>query len=246
MYDDGEESGDGYTRTSSGFTELYNRPYAPELKWLDTFFLSTLGFYLGAIFNGDSEKMGINYVRQGSASNQRIGSKFTIWRLLMRVTFYTDPLVLDIADYSSFVYPKALRLMLVLDKQANGLLPTLDDILSTVGVDVVGAGFVEGERFNAYMNADNKDRFVLLHDKTLILTQSISMTATDFMMSGDQKLYEIEIDFDDGLEIEMSGIEGNLANVKSNNLIFLYVPDYPEITNRDHVSWSSRIFFTDY
>jgi len=88
----------------------------------------------------------VNLVATGTDFNNRIGRKIIIKSFQVRSIFtLEDP-----------TEPNAIRCMLVYDKQTNGNLPGIADILDTATAANAQAAMV---------NLNNRDRFVILMDK---------------------------------------------------------------------------------
>ena len=115
----------------------------------------------------------LNNITQGADATQRIGRKVQIKSIRVRVSVrINDDYVTEVPDTnnvlvdyetksSSYANPQSCRLVLVWDKQPNGI--------------IAGSGQVF-ESMNGYngsdsmMNLDNRDRFVILADETKILS----------------------------------------------------------------------------
>lgn len=65
----------------------------------------------------------------------------------------------QIRDYSTNKVNSLQRIMLVIDKQVNGSMPSITDILDTATVD-------------SLRNLDNRSRFNIIYDKVMKLTQT--------------------------------------------------------------------------
>lgn len=85
----------------------------------------------------------INGVAQGTDYNQRVGRESVMKSLYSRMTF---------ADATQI---NMVRLLYVYDKQCNGVLPAITDILANASV-------------YAPMNLNNKDRFQTISDKVMV------------------------------------------------------------------------------
>lgn len=88
----------------------------------------------------------------GSDFNNRIGRKIQIRSIYLRMR----ALITAAEDMSQVaVAPQVGRIMLVVDAQPNGTLPSITDILV-------------GNNVQSHLNADNRDRFSIIMDKELV------------------------------------------------------------------------------
>lgn len=130
---------------SGGWSSKKTRNSKPELKAIDIEFSQ---FYPTPNFLG----LPINICQQGTARNQRIGSKIFMKYLLFRFTIYgtqeTSTAVID----NQLQY----RILVVYDFQTNGVVPNLTDVLSVTGTF---------KSITSPLNLNNKDRFRILADK---------------------------------------------------------------------------------
>lgn len=78
----------------------------------------------------------VNLIAQGTAANEHVGRKVSMKSIMLR---------------SKFTSTDVTRVVLVYDKEANGVLATTAQIFSI-------------DRINSPMNLDNSDRFVVLAD----------------------------------------------------------------------------------
>jgi len=250
--DECEEVGDGFTRLSSGYSERFQK--GVELKFLDFFFSTGDSAVDGRICADSGQYTGVNYVKQGTAANERIGTMFTIWRMRFILSPYLLPYsTLPTFPTSTFsaLFTSAVRVFLVLDKQCNGQLPTFEDIFSVDLTAGPGGNFRRYNVWSSFENTNNSERFSILHEEILTLKPRIMGSGVDgsgneiVWVGGDQEDTADHLDFEGGLDIDMSGTEGQLANVKSNNLIWVYVVDNSG-GNTVHMEISSRVYFTDY
>jgi len=135
-----------YTTPAARFSQI---PRAmPEIKCVDlpetTLTLNASGA-IGAI----------NLIRAGSSYFNRIGRKINMKSV--RCNFYLAPIrAVTVIDY--------VRIMLVYDKQANGALPSITDILQST--DQAGTNTTTNMS-NANLN--NRDRFKILRDQRITL-----------------------------------------------------------------------------
>lgn len=176
-----------------GFYGRYSGRNA-ELKFYDTSFapeVDTTGLFIAPT---------INDVAQGVTESTRVGRKMVIRKIHARYTWNSQPAVT--AGNSD----NQVRVIMGVDKQANGDAPVLLDILET-------------NAWNAYYNLANSNRFIILHDHMLNFQAT---GATDDEMGGDQKFMGKQIyktfHKNCNIPIEYDGVSGDLGTIKSNNI----------------------------
>lgn len=144
----------------------------------------------------------VNQIPVGDGPSGRIGRSVTLTSIQLLYN-------LDVHhSESNVVY---MRVMVVLDKQANGAAPAYTDVMNTNSA-------------LAYRNLDNADRFVVLHDKFTRYTPSALASAGTMRFSGPTfinvfRKCNIPIVFDN------TATSGAIATIRSNNVIvigFLY------------------------
>jgi len=122
-------------RVGRGFRGTYSRSQV-EKKYIDvaeaTYACSTTGSVTC-----------LNLCNEGTGVSQRIGRKICIKSVQVRgITYPADGTVLA----------TNVRIMLIWDKQVNGVIATIAELLSAA-------------TSNSYMNLDNRERFVVIMDK---------------------------------------------------------------------------------
>ncbi len=139
----------------------------------------------------------VNLISQGITETQRIGRKCTIrhidWRLRLRKAFATSTAGDDV-----------VRVILYLDRQANGATATTTDVLETAD-------------FQSFYNLANQNRFRILMDRTCDLNSSAG--AGDGT-TNDTFAWSKTLRFNRKLRItlEFSDAAGVITNLRSNNI----------------------------
>ncbi len=137
-----------------------------------------------------------NLIAQGVTEAERIGRKCTLrsinWRFQLSINAGTTSNTAD-----------TIRVLLYLDKQANGATAAVLDIIETAD-------------FQSFNNLTNKSRFRTLMDRTYTLNAPLSGDGTTL----DSGKYEIADDFFKkvNIPIEYSDGTANLTAVRSNNI----------------------------
>lgn len=164
--------------------------------------------YVPAGANLWSQIIANNIILVGTSPTSRIGRKITMKSLYLRyrVVPSTDPA------------PSSTRILVVYDKQTNGALPVVTDILQT-------------NEYNAPNNLSNMDRFITLVD---IITQLPNSAQT---VSGSE--YR-KINLDTVFNL-ING--GTVADINFGGVFILCVPASGAVLNTTTIY--SRIRFTD-
>jgi len=154
------------------------------------------------IYTNDSWKIqSFVNIAQGSGANQRVGRSATV------VNFHITGFLMGQQNY-----PVYHRVVVLIDKQANGALPAASEVFITTAT--LGSGGLSVGGMNAYRNLDNIHRFEVLYDKKFVVKPPIaSMTdppATSFKISRKKRI-----------EVEWSGTDGANSTIRSNNLIMM-------------------------
>jgi len=140
----------------------------------------------------------LNLVTLGALNSQRIGNQIRISDINYRLKFDWTPLV-----FAGQATMPALRLMIVLDKQANGAAPAIEDVLTAGGT-------------TAFRNMQQVTRFQVLHEDTFQFDTMIGASTAQahgqaYKIWG-KKAMNIPILFND----TVAGVAPTIANVKTN------------------------------
>lgn len=155
----------GGKKVTYGYPNLMSRRNATEVKQIDTsssqrFTNSYTSSTPGAVGN----PILLNWMSQGSSATQHVGRKAVLKSLLFR--WQVVPEVILSTQVPDFAY---LRILIVYDRQSNGVYPTSADILN--GATAYTAGATVAYTGNSLplepMNLNNRDRFKVLLDKKM-------------------------------------------------------------------------------
>lgn len=183
----------GQLRTG-GFFGIANNP--AEFKFFDTTKALTATATAGAIFNAS-----LNLVPQGTTESNRLGRKMTVTKLDMKCICKL-PATVTATDTSDLV-----RVIVYLDKQANGATAAVADILETA--DIL-----------SFRNLANKDRFRVLHDHI----EEIDINSGNGTSASERvKHFHLSKSFKDGLNMEFDNTTGAITEIKSNNIGVLVI-----------------------
>lgn len=198
-------SGRGYTRTS-GFYGRYNRmslrnSSVSELKYIDTAINATAAS-TGTLLPASGTLVPIAV---GTGPSQRIGRQVRVKSINAYLT-----LTKNVSDKSTDV----IRLILLLDTQCNGAVPTVTDILSTANV-------------NSFRNMANSKRFVVLKDTEQTITSS-TYYGTNFGPVTRQLDIFRKVNYP--IEYDQTLNTGAITTIRSNNLILLAISAYDTVS----------------
>ena len=198
----------GYQR-NTGYYGRYGIPATQyggtELKFfegdVDIPFVSGLGTVVPTL----------NDINQGTGERERIGRKVTIKQIHLRF----GATLLQALDQTG-PNPSALcRCMVILDTQCNGTLIGAGSVLQTLD-------------YLSFNRLDNKDRYKILWDKRFALnTLSMVQTSADPSPGTRIAISEVRryIEFNKrcNIPIEFSGTTGILSEIRSNNIVVLWI-----------------------
>lgn len=128
------------------------------------------------------------------------------------------------------------RVVVLIDKQANGALPSASDVFITTATT---GGSVSG--LYAYRNLDNTTRFEILYDKKHIVAPSIAGMANP-------PVKQFKISRKKTFNVEWSGTSGATSTIRSNNLVvmtFVNGDVVPTSPNDDKWRWLARVRYLD-
>lgn len=164
-----------------------------ELKFTDATFSSlapTSGVTLLQPFLG---------IENGTGESQRIGRKVSASTYHIKCQAVLPSSTTDGID--------RIRIIIVMDKQANGASATIADYLQSNSID-------------SFRRLENTGRFKSLYDKTIVLN-STGGNGTNY--SG--VIRDLKINIKAPVQVEYNGTAGLIAELKSNNLITFIISD---------------------
>lgn len=201
-------------RVGRGFRGTYSRSQV-EKKYIDTA-VADYSCYTTAIVTP------LNLCNEGTGVSQRVGRKICVKSVQVRGI--VKPF--DGATQDSFS-----RVMLIWDKQVNGVLATPTEILSAATSE-------------SFMNLDNRERFVVIMDKKFV-TGGIVNTATQ-ALAGSPTVHVIEKykKLPPGSFTIYDGTGSGIADINTGALYLLTVGDTTE-TNGAICRVACRVRYTD-
>ncbi len=200
----------GYVRTEG----YYNRyEYGPnktsELKLFDTFHGNQADIGGGII-----AEPSFNLIPQGVDFDERVGRKITVKEVSVHARFEMGEQASmgDMRDYG--------RLIIYQDKQCNGAVPLVTDILGPSGTNDL-----------SFNDLSNKNRFRTLMSITCDMNQNSAIWDTvGVVIRTAAKVKTIEQYKKVNFPIEFSGSTGALATIRSNNIGALFIT-YKQLVN---------------
>lgn len=203
----------GYTRTVGAYGRANPRGPLLEKKFLDTSIVNGSDCSAGTVLNT------LNAVPQGTTDQTRIGNKITIKNINLHGFASMD-------DMTTGVFQDGiLRVILYIDKQANGATAAVTDILKTAALA-------------SFRNMDQVDRFTILKDKTFL----VPVRCTNALHTN-QGYRPWKMNLKCNIPVHFSSTTGAITEIRSNNIGLLYITD-SAVTNPAFVG-TARIKFLD-
>ncbi len=200
----------GGLRRTKGFGAARARPSAAQVEAARIANGSELKFHdvdvdqaaadlsAGVILNSST----INIIPQNVTEKGRVGRKCNIKSVNWRGQ-------LSLAAGSTIGSSQSVRLMVVLDKQANGAAPTV-------------AGVLESANYQSFNNLANKGRFRTLMDRTYAMNvQAAGGNGTS--NDSANMLQTVEFFKAVNIPLEFTGADGTIDEITSNNLFILMI-----------------------
>lgn len=201
-----------YPIPSGAPSGLYNlSTSSKEYKFVDVT-LGTAGAETLLPASGAASFVLLNGLQLGTSAFQRIGNKIAMKSCYWSVVFALNSLN-TVADATSGTPQVPVRMMIVYDKQTNGSLPALSDLLSDKsGIANATARFID---VNSPNNLNNKDRFIVLCDKRFVL----SAQGTGSRIMKKYKKLSTSVAYKSGATV------GNVTDITSGGLYFIAYVD---------------------
>lgn len=163
----------------------------------------------------------VNGITQGDDFNERVGRE---------VHMKSIQIDASVAPQDSTTFDSTMRFIVFIDKQANGAAPTGTDILASSSPQ-------------AFLNLNNKDRFIILFDKRF------DMPAQDTATAGSKytpppRVKRIKLFKKLSTPITFLGTTNGIGSISTNSLYLLTLGDAPAADGYEMVV-NTRIRFTD-
>ncbi len=189
----------GYLR-KSGYYGRYNGTPGSELK----FHHADLG--LNPIAQAGDIVTSLNLIPQGVEEDERIGRKCTIKQINLRWTLTLPEAIVQTTPLAGDV----VRVMCILDKQANGSAATVGSVLQQVN-------------YHGWNNMANSSRYKTLMDRSYVLDYKTLASHTAARVDMSEVLIEDSFYKKCHYPLEFNGTTGAIAEIRSNNLFMLYI-----------------------
>lgn len=192
----------GKDRTSGFYGRFGDK--GGELKFLDGSISQTPVAITGNIMNTGT----LNVIAQGTGESERIGRKVTLTNIAIRYRWRL-PEQDAVADPAQ---GDTIRLIMYLDKQANGATAAVTDILETA-------------HWQSFNNLANSNRFVILMDKEHTLDYNSLASDGAGVISSSNARQNYTFYKKCNVPLEFSGTNGTIAEIRSNNIGMLLVSE---------------------
>lgn len=197
-------------RTAQGskfsFNEAIETKPGPELKYFDD--------QVGINFDTTGSVGVINALGTGTDNNARIGRRINLtsvgWNLFI--------------DASGATAPDVVRFMIVYDKQTNGALASIGDIVQQPTAAV-----------NSFMDMSNQDRFLVLHDERFEVSPNAASPWAIRKSNGVVAL---------GLETTYSSTGATIVGISTGALLILAMGNFVTASGYSG-TLTTRVRFTD-
>lgn len=207
----------GYTRKVGYYGRYNRRGMTQELKFFDVEKATETLTGPGHLLLDDS----INHVVEASGESNRIGRKIIIRSLEFKYDLTLLPTASGVLQVGNSV-----RLIVFIDKQANGASVTTTDI-------------IKPDTYQAMPNLVNRGRFRLLCDKTHTINPRAG-AGDGAANDGASTVQSYKMHRKLSLPIEFSDTTGNISTIKSNNIgVIAYVKTSGTVA----IQYTSRIRF---
>lgn len=186
-----------------------------ELKFLDTAQSVTTPGNNGTVYTN------LVVIPQGDTESMRNGRKVQLKSISIRGSLYIEPQT-STANTSDVV-----RIMLVQDKQANGLVFTAPMVLAGTPT------------YNNFRNLANTSRFNVLYDKSFVIN-SVGGVAADTFET--RKVWNINRKLNLPMEYDATATTGAITTQRSNSLAILAISENGALSKIDY---TARVRYSD-
>jgi len=160
---------------------------------------------------------------QGTANGTRIGSQITVTNINCHLDVVTGT-----NASNPGVAHTPVRIILGIDKQANGAAPAVLDVLQTASP-------------YSFRNMYTLNRFIILKDKLFDMNPILYVSAPNVGENG----RILKFAWKGQLPILYSGTTASITEIKSNNVFLLVISDRDGYDTEDGVQGTLRIKYTD-
>jgi len=209
--------------TSDGLRRYRHNVGSPDKKYVDTAITgvaTTTGLVSSLLIP----------VSQGNGDNDRIGRHLTMTNISVHGYIYRNA---EAGLFGTMETAELCRLILVYDKQANGIAVDVEDVLAVLSPATTAD-------INAYRNMNQLDRFVVLKDKVIRMDVDLIGESTGATACGIQSdLIPFKFNKKVALPVDWKDNSGVIANCMTGSLymIALSAAGYATIDLRCRVKY---------
>jgi len=184
----------GVTRTVGAYQR--SRPNSREKKYFDTAIGPNLANASAGLIAGS-----LNLVPAGTTDTTRVGNKITITNVNIKCFFNQDDIGAAVPGGFN------MRMILYIDKQANGAVATVGDLLTSTTIQ-------------SFRNMTQLERFEILKDQTCrcvpVVTNVLHSDDTYHYFTWSKRV---------NVPVYFSGTTGAITEIRSNNIGILFIAD---------------------
>ncbi len=199
----------GYPKRYGGFSGRFGRNgggmLRPEKKFFDTSVAATAMADTGTTLQGTTTTE-LTAIINGTGENERNGSRIRLMAIHGRMQIKL-PLLNGVTTLGTC--NEQLRIMIGIDKQANGAHAAVTDLLETAFI-------------HSFRNIENNHRFIWLYDRMIIINQQVTGNgASDNLFDGAEKIIYKSINLKLNMPMYFDGSTGQKGEVRSHQ-IFMF------------------------
>lgn len=143
----------------------------------------------------------MNGVAQGTDFTNRIGRKYTNTSIQLEGS---------IQPLDTTTGPTKCRVMVIYDKQPNGSLPAITDVLTA-------------STSNAFMNLNNRDRFIVIHQENVTIGGVSNVATQSFAQA--PSVYNVSVFKKIKMETINDGTGAGIGDIQSGSIFLLTIGD---------------------
>lgn len=200
-----------------------------EKKFYDTYLTNQaiVATTNGAEVDPAADLSCLNAIAQGDGESNRDGRRCILKSVYVKGVLEAS----GVADAADPQPAKVVRVIMVLDRQTNGVQLNSEDVLKdSAGSDV-----------NSFTNLQHSGRFRIMYDRTFVIPTGVVMA--DGANTGSQQMGKVPFKIYRNLNIPVTfdGTTENIANITDNSLHMLAICD--NATGIPKISYQARVRF---
>lgn len=195
---------------------------APEMKHFDTALAATTINTSGLVTSAS-----INLIPRGTSADERIGRQVTVRKIMVRGSIELR------AQEDPAQTANKFRVVLYLDKQANGTAATWLDVMQSADID-------------SFRELENNKRFRILHDKFHTLNVGGGGQNSAGTKTWAEVYRHVEMYVDCNIKLEFGDTATpTIADMRSGNIGIMVIAREPQTTNTPRIEYITRLRYTD-